>query len=65
MKSFLSPTTGGILPPQVIREWLHPLYVWGSSSQQTGAPWEIMDFNGVQAYTKGIEIRQYYITCRN
>ena len=55
MKTFLSPTARYLLPARVIREWLHPLYVWGSTNQQVGAPWEIMDFNGVQAYTKGIQ----------
>ncbi|KAF8807818.1 beta-lactamase/transpeptidase-like protein [Phlegmacium glaucopus] len=61
MKTFLSPTAqGGLLPVRVIREWLHPLYVWGSTNQQTGAPWEIINFNGVQAYTKGGNLPGYH-----
>ena len=55
MKTLLSPTAqGGLLPVRVIREWLHPLYVWGSTNQQVGAPWEILDLNGVQGYAKGV-----------
>jgi len=61
MKTFLSPTAqGGLLPARVIREWLHPLYVWGSTNQQVGAPWEIMDLNGVQSYTKGGNLLGYH-----
>jgi len=57
MKTFLSPTArGGVIPAHVMREWLRPLYVWGSSTQQVGAPWEILSVAGKQAFTKGNQI---------
>ncbi|KIM47767.1 hypothetical protein M413DRAFT_6978 [Hebeloma cylindrosporum] len=61
MKTFLSPTArGGVISAHVMREWLRPLYVWGSSPQQVGAPWEIMSLAGKQAYTKGGNIPGYH-----
>ncbi|KAF8167663.1 beta-lactamase/transpeptidase-like protein [Crassisporium funariophilum] len=62
MKTFLSPTAkGGVVPARVIREWLRPLYVWDSNvPQQVGAPWEILNIGGVQAYTKGGNLPGYH-----
>ncbi|KAF8895826.1 beta-lactamase/transpeptidase-like protein [Gymnopilus junonius] len=61
MKTFLSPTgKGGLLPAHVIREWLHPLHVWGSTSQQVGAPWEIFSIAGSTVYTKGGNLPGYH-----
>jgi len=64
MKTFLSPTArGGVISAHVMREWLHPLYVWGSSTQQVGAPWEILSPAGKQAYTKGNHIN--FVSAKN
>ncbi|CAA7265929.1 unnamed protein product [Cyclocybe aegerita] len=54
MKSLLSPT-------RTVREWLRPLYVWGSTEQQVGAPWEIFPLpGGAKAYTKGGNLPGYH-----
>lgn len=57
MKTLLSPTgAGGVLPASVVREWLRPLHIWGTSGEHVGAPWEAQTFSGVTAYAKGIFI---------
>ena len=55
MQTLLSATArGGVIPARVVREWLRPLHVWGSTTHQVGVPWEIMDVGpDLRAYTKG------------
>lgn len=54
MQTLLSPSArGGVVPANVVREWLRPLHVWGATKQEVGAPWEVLNIdNKVQAYTK-------------
>jgi CubicO group peptidase (beta-lactamase class C family) len=55
MKTLLSPVgRGGVVPANVVREWLRPLYTWNTGSEEVGAPWEIVtSLSGPKAYTKG------------
>jgi len=60
MRTFLSLNEkDGVLPTQVIREWLRPMHVWGGEgSHQVGAPWEVLSLGGATAYCKGEAIIQ-------
>ena len=54
MQTLLSPTGRGVIPVRVVREWLRPLHVWGSTAHQVGAPWEIMNLGpDLRTYMKG------------
>jgi hypothetical protein len=63
-QSLLAPSqNGGLLPDNVVREWLRPLHVWPDQSQEVGAPWEIHKFgpgDRVRVYTKGGTLPGYH-----
>lgn len=55
MRTFLSPIAeGGVIPHNVVREWLRPLHAWTDGFQEVGAPWEILKIgNEARLYGKG------------
>ncbi|KDR85443.1 hypothetical protein GALMADRAFT_218541 [Galerina marginata CBS 339.88] len=62
MRTLLAPDAkGGVIPARVVREWLRPLHVWGGggSTEQVGAPWEVLSLSGLTAFTKGGNLPGY------
>nr|GAT50410.1 predicted protein [Mycena chlorophos] len=57
MQTLLDPTLSqSLLPPQVIREWLHPIHSWFDDTTEVGLIWEIEKIR--DAYERPVQIFQ-------